>query len=79
MVEFKPDKRNPSISTHCFSKKENQLLQKILYRNFGMEVNLDWDGKGNRLYIPKRSLKRFVDLISPYIISSMEYKLPLTP
>jgi hypothetical protein len=73
------DKRNPSISTHSFTKRENLLLRKVLWQNFGIETNLNWDGKGNRLYIPKRSLKRFVSLISPYILPSMKYKIPLTP
>ncbi|MBU3964144.1 hypothetical protein KJ562_00170 [Patescibacteria group bacterium] len=75
----KSNKTNPTISTHCFSLKENEVLTKILKKNFGMKVSIHWDGKGNRLYIPRKEIKTFLDIVSPYILPSMKYKFPLTP
>lgn len=75
----KSDKTNPTISSHSFPREENKRLIKCLQKNFDLKVNLNWDGKGCRLYIPKGSIKRFLDLVSSYIPPSMKYKFPLTP
>ena len=75
----KSDKTNPTISSYSFSGEENERLIKCLQKNFNLKVNLNWDGNGCRLYIPKGNIKRFLNLVSPYILPSMKYKFPLTP
>lgn len=68
-----------TISTHSFTKAENNLLIDCLKTNFKLQVNLNWDGKGHRLYVPVKSIARFKSLVDPYILPIMKYKLPLTP
>ena len=73
------DARAYSISTHSFSKRENELLINCLKKNFNLRANLNWDAKGNRIYIPTTEAKRFESLVLPFILPSMRYKFPLTP
>lgn len=68
-----------TISTHSFTETENNLLIDCLKKEFQIQANLNWDGKGHRLYIPVKEIPRFKGLISPYILPTMKYKLPLTP
>jgi hypothetical protein len=68
-----------TISTHSFTKAENNLLIDCLQTNFKLQANLNWDGKGYRLYIPVKSIARFKSLVDPYILEVMKYKIPLTP
>lgn len=72
-------KKTVTISTHSFSKDENNLLIDCLRDNFDLKINLNWDNKGNRLYIPVGEVKKFKELVSSYVHPCMVYKLPLTP
>src|SRR3989338_2588641 len=65
------------LSTYAFGLEGNLLLQKCLSVNFGLEVTLRKDSKGYQLYIPTRnkSAFKFKDLIAPYILPSMKYKI----
>lgn len=72
-------KKTVTISTHSFSRDENNLLVDCLRCNFNLQVNLNYDSKGYRLYIPVNSISRFKKLVIPYIHPVMMYKLPLTP
>lgn len=68
-----------TISTHSFTEAENNLLIDCLKKKFQLKANLNWDGKGHRLYIPVKEIPRFKELVSPYVLPMMKYKLPLTP
>lgn len=68
-----------TLSTHSFTEAENNLLIDCLKTNFKLQANLNWDGKGFRLYIPVRAITRFKALVNPYILPMMKYKIPLTP
>ncbi|MDZ7611933.1 MAG: LAGLIDADG endonuclease [Candidatus Moranbacteria bacterium] len=72
-------KKAVTISTHNFSREDNQLLIECLKNNFRLQVNLNWDGKGYRLYIPVKEIPRLKELVSSYVLPVMKYKLPLTP
>ncbi len=65
------------LSTYAFGLEGNLLLQSCLAKNFGLNVTLRRDSKGYQLYIPTRngSAIRFKNLISPYIIPKMKYKI----
>jgi hypothetical protein len=63
------------FSVHNFEKIEIMKLQKILH-DYGVETTINSDGKGSRLYVKKDSYKAFKNLVKPYIVSCMEYKLP---
>ncbi len=68
--------RGVIISVAGFSLIERMLLKQCLEENFQLIVNIH---KNGQLYIPVTSYVRFYELVSPYIIPSMWYKLPITP
>jgi len=63
------------ISVHNFSPQSIQELQKQLLE-YGVETNVHFDSKGNRLYVRKKSYHNFKTLVTPYIVNCMAYKLP---
>jgi len=67
------------LNTLSFSKKEHRLLQECLHKNFSLESKLHWISDGYRIYIPSASAKRFCEIVYPYIIPSMRYKLSYNP
>jgi hypothetical protein len=67
------------LNTLSFTKKENELLRKCLKRNFFLDSRLHWVQDGYRLYIPSSEAKYFCELIYPYIIPAMRYKLSYDP
>lgn len=60
------------IATCGFNSEELELFSSFLRNKYSIENNVD---KYNRIYIKTVSLKHFMDLIRPYIIESMQYKL----
>jgi len=67
------------FNTSCFSAEEQVFLQKILADKFGVLTSIHPRSKGFQLYIKAESFTRFSELISPYLITSMRYKLPVDP
>lgn len=67
------------LNTLSFTKKENEILQKCLKKNFSLDSRIHWIGDGYRLYIPSKNIIRFCSLVYPYILSSLRYKLPYNP
>jgi len=67
------------LNTLSYSKTEQIKLQKCLLKNFGINTRIHWITDGFRLYIPKSEARHFCEIISPYIIPSMVYKLPYDP
>lgn len=64
------------INTQSFSYKENEYLRLCLEKNFALKkISIHKDKQWWRLYIKKRFMNDFRNLISSYIISSMRYKL----
>lgn len=68
-----------TLATNSFSKEECELLQQTLLKKFNIETTIhnqkNKSGVQYLLYIRAKSRKTFYDLIIPYIIPSMEYKL----
>ena len=60
------------ISTESFDSESIQKIQNM-FLHHNIETTI---GKNRKLTIRKQSHKIFFDLISPYIISSMKYKIP---
>ena len=60
------------IATNCFSISELQKFQYFLLTKFNLKTTLH---KDNGIYIRKESANIFKELVSPYIIDSMKYKL----
>jgi len=65
------------FSTESFSSAEQKLLQKVLAKNFGIKAVIHRKSKWWNLYIPHRETLKFIDLVSPYIIPSLRYKITL--
>jgi len=65
--------RNVKIATEGFDSGSRKDLKSLLLRQFSIESTLHKNGK---LRIANKSLKRFFDLLSPHIHSSMKYKVP---
>jgi len=61
-----------SIATCSFEREELELFKEFLHRKYGLETTVT---KSNRIYIKASSSNNFMNLIRPYIIESMQYKL----
>lgn len=68
-----------SISTHSFSIEDIQILQKVFKQSFNviMRFHNDMD-RGYRMYANKQETKKLVQVIHPYIIPSMVYKIGIS-
>ncbi len=64
--------------THAFTKSELEMMCEILQKKFGISMHIHKQYNVYRLYILAESAKRFYDLVNPYIIPSMKYKLDNT-
>ena len=65
--------RNVKIATDGFDLESRSNLKDLLFEKFSLESTLHKSGK---LRISNKSLNRFFDLITPFIHSSMSYKIP---
>lgn len=63
------------ICTECFSKKSVELLANFLKEKFDLHFGLCKRNKGYRLRLSLRDFQKFKNLINPYIIDSLKYKL----
>ncbi len=68
------------ISSYAFGQEGNSLLQTTLQRNFNLDTSLIKDSKGLQLLFPLSSSYKLYNLIKPYCLPCMQYKLAaLTP
>lgn len=73
-------KNNPGImvrfSTLSFTKDEISLLQNKLLE-FGIETvtHNHTDGTGHELYIRQKSVNIFMNLVEPFVVNCMKYKI----
>lgn len=63
------------LCSFSFTNKENLILKDCLFDNFGLEANIHFAGKYARLHIPSRSIRKFVNYISQYLVKCMFYKI----
>ncbi len=68
--------RGMFLNTQSFSPLEVKKLQRILKKKFLTETITRKDKNGLQIYILGKSAENFIGLIRPYIIPSMEYKIP---
>ncbi|TSC91615.1 MAG: homing endonuclease [Parcubacteria group bacterium Licking1014_17] len=67
------------LNTDIFSYQEQQMLVDCLKMNFGIVAAIHKKGKTFNIYIPERSSQKFCEIIKPYILDSLLYKVSLTP
>lgn len=63
------------LNTQSFGEVELSKLQKALIEKFGIETVLRKQKEGKQIYILSQSVEKFVQIISPYLLPSMKYKL----
>ncbi len=63
------------INTQCYSDRDLHRLQKVLLDKYRVATKLRTQKEGKQLYILAVSVHTFVNIIRPYIIPEMEYKL----
>lgn len=69
------DRSGAYLCTSSFNQEEHKILLACLYNNFGLDSNVHYAGGYPRIHIPSRSLKKFNNIIRPFVISSFTYKL----
>lgn len=63
------------LNSQQFTQEEQKKLIALLYRQFSVKASLNKDKEYRRIRIKKESVSIFMNIISPYIIPSMRYKL----
>jgi LAGLIDADG DNA endonuclease family len=65
------------LSVYAYSEIECELLISVLTNKFNLKCSLHRHVKGPRIYIDKASTIIVRDLVKPYMVPSMLYKLGL--
>jgi hypothetical protein len=65
------------IATNCFTYEEIEYLSTILYKKYNLKSNPQSSGinKGHILYISSNSMVEFSNIVKPFMLPSMYYKL----
>ena len=64
------------ISTYSFSLSEIKLLQVVIHERFTIDMNFYKDRDiGYRMYCNTKQTQKLIEVIHPYIIKSMMYKI----
>lgn len=65
------------IATNCFTYEEIQFLSAVLYKKYNLKTNPQSSGrnKGHVLYLSTSSMVEFSNIVKPYMLPSMYYKL----
>lgn len=64
-----------SFNTQCFYKKDVDLLRILLKDRFNLSTTKRRNKNGWIIYIPKRDVSKFVNMIRPYVLPYFKYKL----
>ncbi len=63
------------LCTSSFTLDEQYLLKTCLASNFNVNTRIHWAGGNARLYVPAKEAEHFCEMVRPYILKSMSYKL----
>ena len=69
------DCRAYRLNTDGFTRKENEILRKVLREKFNLITSLHKKGKYWNLYFPSSQVDRFNQIVESHIVRSMRYKL----
>lgn len=69
------DQNTAYICTDNFSDESNKILVEYIESKFGLHFSIVKRGKYYRLRLSKYNFPRFKELIEPYMVESLKYKL----
>jgi hypothetical protein len=75
-LKWKNHSNGVRLCTDNFSEKEVYFLAEKLNQIYSWNVTVQKQGKKYRLYIPNRNFE-FSQLIFPFVLKSMQYKVPM--
>jgi hypothetical protein len=64
-----------TLNTHCFSREEQKCLQALLLKKFGIVATIVKDRSKLKLAIGCNQYQKFIDIVKPFVIESMNYKV----
>ena len=64
------------LNTQGFLHRDVERLRSVLMQKFGLEANLRRQKEGIQILVPGSSLEHFVELVGPFLLPAMRYKLP---
>lgn len=64
------------LNTQSFRSEEIETLREILKLDFGVGTSTRQQSDGLQIYIPSSETFRFAQIVQPYMIETMYYKLP---
>jgi hypothetical protein len=64
------------FNTQCFTRSEVEYLIKVLQTKFALQAKLRKQKEGYQIYVSGKSFETFVQIVSPYLIEEMRYKVP---
>jgi hypothetical protein len=65
------------LNTHGFERQDVERLGQALRTAFGLQVSSRSQSDGLQLFVSGNSFERFSEIVDPYVIPEMRYKLPL--
>lgn len=63
------------LCTSAFTSEEHKLLLKTLKVNFDLDAKVHFAAGNPRIYIPSSCARKFCELVSPFIVPDLSYKL----
>ena len=68
------------LNTQQFDEQGQRTMLKMLSKQWGLDATLNRDKSYYRIRVTVASTKRLAELIRPYLLSELRYKLPrMTP
>ena len=64
------------FNTQGFRRQDIERLIKILIEHYELQAKLRKQKEGYQIYISGKSYEKFKDLVEPYFLDEMKYKLP---
>lgn len=68
--------RGVFLNTQSFVENDVKKLQNILHNKFGVTSSVRNDVSGLQIYLGGESGERFIEIIKPFLVDSMRYKIP---
>jgi hypothetical protein len=67
--------KNITLNTHCFSREEQALIQYLVLEKFAIHTTVVKDRSKYKIAVGSYEYDKFLNIVRPYIIQSMNYKI----